>query len=796
MKIKMKIRDLKIAWRILLKQPAQSLIVFLGLSVSFCVCFLLLGYAKYSFEYDTHVPDAKRIFLVKHRLNVIAYPAWIDFNVWPLKETLGNSGISHKLTFVDIDTLSVSTDSRLTNKMLVAVADHNFPHMFAVKVLQGDLATTLAKPDSVALTEKAAKSLFGLKPALGNRVDIEGKPYYVGALIQDLPNNATLTFAVLKGGAEEDYSRAYVQLPANVDVQMVQDRIQDIADKSPFSKGLLKHVTTPVGNAAQKRAIEIRLTSLADAYFDRDLKSRKNLVRGDERTVFALVGAAFLIVFLAATSFINLSVARTLRRQKEVGIYKILGASRLRIVTQFATESLCLSLAATSLGLFLAWLILPQFSDLMNRQLDDLFSFSNIAFSLMFSVLIGFVMSIYPTWLALCVNPQQALLGRGNGETSGGAQLRRGLTILQFACAMGFGAVSLAIAWQTYYSTTRNLGFEPDNLLVLTLAQTIEDSEGSTFRDAILRLPQIKDVAVSYWPVGKDVTGVDFVPLRASNGSYVMPNLDGVSLNFFTVHGVKPLAGRVFDPALDTPNYADKIVLNHAAVTALGFTSPQSAIGQFVVDSKHEPRSVQIIGVVPNMRYRSAHDPEVPRIFIPAFWPHTFTILTDGNMPEATWQITKLWQQHFPNQVVDIKTSTSLVAQNYEEDLRMSKLLIIASLLSLAIAAFGIYVLSAYSVQRRVQEIAIRKIYGAKTKSIAILLGKEFGFIMLGSALIGLPLGALAISHYLASFVERAPIGGWTLLSALCVALLIALASSLRHALLAMRVSPMVALRD
>ena len=104
----MKIRDLKIAWRILLKQPAQTFIVFLGLSVSFCVCFLLLGYAKYSFEYDAHVPDAKRIFLVKYRLNVLANPTWVDFSVWPLEEKLGQSGLPHSLASVNLVSRSVS----------------------------------------------------------------------------------------------------------------------------------------------------------------------------------------------------------------------------------------------------------------------------------------------------------------------------------------------------------------------------------------------------------------------------------------------------------------------------------------------------------------------------------------------------------------------------------------------------------------------------------------------------------------------------------------------------------------
>ncbi|MBC3875693.1 ABC transporter permease [Undibacterium flavidum] len=791
----MKIRDLKIAWRILLKQPAHSLIVFLGLSVSFCVCFLLLGYAKYSFEYDTHVPDAKRIFLVKHKLNVIGNPAWVDFSVVPLKESLGQSGIPHQLTFIDLKSRNVTTGADIKHEVLIASVDANFPDMFAVKALQGDLKLTLTKPDAMAISVKTAATLFGTKNAIGSRLQMDGKTYYVGAVIQDVPSNSTVGFDALKG-SDAGLGRAYVQVPSNIDIRIVEKYIQERADKSPFFENVVKRIfPTYAQSLGNKRAVEIRLTSLADAYFDQDLGVLKYVVRGDRRIVLAFSAVSLLIVFLATTSFINLSVARTLRRQREIGVYKMLGVSRARVIAQFVTESLTLSLVATSLGLFLAWLILPLFSELMNRQLGDLFCLSNLGLSLVFSLLVGLLMSIYPTWLALGVNAQQALAGRGNSESVGGARLRRSLTILQFATAMAFGAVSLAIAWQTDYSTKTNLGFEPDNLLVLKLRKSIREPESSSFRDALLRLPQVRDVAVSLRPVGRDDVG-SFGAFRGPKGNYVLPTYEGVSPNFFSVHGVRVLAGRGFDPKLDTPEKSKKIIFNLAAIKAFEFASSQAAIGQFVVDMNDDPEPLQIVGVVSDLRYRSAHDSEVPRSFIPSLWPYTLAIQTDGHLPEAMVNIANLWRQHFPNETFDIKTSTSLIAQNYEEDLRMSKLLIIAAILSLAIAAFGIYVLSAYSVQRRVQEIAIRKIYGAKTKSIALLLGKEFGFIMLGSALIGLPLGALAISHYLASFVEQAPIGGWTLLFALSVALLIALASSLRHALLAMRISPVVALRD
>lgn len=804
----MKIRDLKIAWRILLKQPAHSLIVFLSLSLSFSVCFLLLGYAKFSFEYNAHIVDADRIFLVKHRINVFSRPVWVDFGQMRLNETIGSSGIPHTIISLSSNTLTAETSMKVLQSLNVVSVSSSFPDSFAVKTLQGDLIATLAKPDGIAVTARTAEKLFKTQKVLGNTLKIAEKSVTIGAVIQDPPKNTTVSFDALVGTKEEE-SNGYIKLPVNVDVGMVEQFLQTAADKAPLAKMLREGWKASGEQAtAQKSPIEIRLTSLKDAYFDRDLGNFEGISRGNKGIVIALLGVAVVILLLAAIGFINLMVARTIRRQKEIGVYKMLGATRLRIVRQFITESLLLTFAANGLGLFIAWLMLPIFSDLMNRPLDSLFALSNLTLSLLFSVLIGLLLSAYPAWIAIKVNTNQALIGKGNNESVGGMRLRRALTVMQFSSAIAFGAVAMAIAWQTYYVNKASLGFSPDNLLVLSLARVQfegnsdeqkaavaqMDAKNRAFQDSVMRLPGVHDVASTNQALGRDFVGFN-TPLLTQDDRRIVPTVHFVSPNFFNVYQVRAIAGRVYDPKLDLDDKVDRIVLNVAAVKALGFSAPQDAIGKIVM-SRSRDNAWKIIGVVPNLRFQNAYEQEAPRIFRLQMRSRTLVIRVDADLVDTQAKIAALWQQFFPNHEINLITNTSLVAENYAEDIRLTKLLIVAAIIVMLNAIFGIYVLSAYSVQRRFQEIAIRKIYGAKTKAIALLLGKEFAFIMLGSALIGVPLGAYAISYYLASFVETAPIGGWTLLFSVGVAFLIAVISSLRHALLAMRISAMSALRD
>lgn len=791
----MKWRDLKIGWRLLIKEPAHSLMIILGLSLSFSACFLLLGYAKYSFDYDSHIPNAERLFLVKHRVHAFARPVWVSIPFMKFKESMGNSGIPNQVVSVSKASMSVLTATNKSFAINTAAVSNNFPDNFAVKTVQGNLAKTLAKPDEIALTVKTASKLFGTQKALGNTLQIDGKSFAVSALIQDPPSNTTVGFDALIGNQNEGTS-TYIYLPSNVDVGMVEQYLQSAADNSGFAKFIEEKWLLGVKpNLGKKSTIEIRLNSLKGAYFDRDLGNFDELARGDRSIITALVVVAVFILLLASTSFINLTVARTIRRQREIGVYKMLGANRFRIASQFIAESLLLSFIASGFGLLLSWFILPLFADLMNRQLDSLFSVSNLALSLLFSLLIGLLLSSYPTWIAFNVNANQALVGRGNHESTGGMRLRRNFTIFQFSSAIAFSAIALAIAWQTFYATTSSLGFSSDNLLVLNTAVSSSESQRSAFKEELQRLPGVLDVATSNQAMGRDFIGGN-AHLKLGNGSSVAPIVHFISHNFFDLHEVKMIAGRSFDPKIETFEKSNSIILNANAIAALGFTTPESALGQFITRSASASAPMQIIGVVSNLRFQNTHETESPRSYELRKNMKVLSIKLESDSLAMQEKIATLWQQFFPNEIMDMRTSTNIIAQNYAEDLRLAKLLVAAAMLALLNAALGIYVLSAYSIQRRAQEIAIRKIYGAKGKAIAGLLGKEILHVIVISAAFGLPIGAYVVWSYLSGFVEHAPIGGWTLLLSLVLTLLVAFVASLKHTLTAMQTSPVIVLRN
>jgi putative ABC transport system permease protein len=360
---------------------------------------------------------------------------------------------------------------------------------------------------------------------------------------------------------------------------------------------------------------------------------------------------------------------------------------------------------------------------------------------------------------------------------------------------MGLVATTLAVAWQTRYANDLDPGFDTAPLLTFQAANNMRDPRVRALRDEVKRLPGVAGVAVSHLPFR---TGDNIVSLRRAGGSATDLNLYAVDPEFFRVVGLKALAGRLYDPALDQPNEPERVVVDASAARGLGFEDPQRAIGQLLNDTSGG-KPMQIVGVAPDVRHRSARDAQKPSVFYLRDQVGGFTVRCDGSVDIDTVRhaIEAILPRYFPNESFEVLRMHSIISMMfYDDDLRLSKLLAAASVIATAIAAFGIYVLAAYSVQRREKEIVLRKLYGARRGAIGSLVVREFALLIGAGALLGLPVAWLAIAHYLGSFSERAPIGAWTLLAALLVAGAVALGSTLRHTLAAVRIRPALALRE
>lgn len=807
----MNLRDFRIGWRLLVQEPFYSLVVVLGLAIGFATCFLLLGFVRYSLGYDAEVPDAGRIFLVKHKINTREKPTWNESTPLPFLAVAQRSGMVEAATAMVPLQLSLKVGGQVQS-VEVAAVHPAFQDVFSVRASRGDLQAVLSRPDQVALSVSAAARLFGSGDALGGSVDIAGKPYRVGAILADRPSNSTVNYAALVGIDSRAWNdderkelfqawgningaKIYLKLKPGAAPESLEQLLQDASDNSPFRRQLAVEEQQKLG---QRKLMELRLGALPDMYFDSDTANTPfSGPHGNLRGLIGLACVGLLILLLAATNYVNLATVRTLRRQREIAVRKVLGAAIGRLLGQFLAESLLVALIATALGLLLAGAVAPLFAELVDRKLDHMFTPAALLACLGLGALVGLAAGAYPAWVALRVRPQQTLSGRSSSETSAGLWLRRWLTVLQFGTAMALTAVTLAIAWQTQFASQANPGFDPASLLVVEMPADLQSEAGRGLRAALAHLPDVVGVAATTDPVGRNTVG-GYIRISLSNGRWARVLVRTTSANFFDIYRLRPLAGRLFTPARDQDDDGFKsLVINAGTAKALGFATPQDAIGQIVTTGSGENAiSGPIVGVAPDVRYESLRDTPQSMLYFTGLETPTLTVRTSGDLNALETAVSGLQRQYFPNDVVTVRRQSGYFALNYADDVRMAKLLGMASAIAIAIAGFGIYVLSAYSVQRLAKQIVLRKLFGADRGAIARLVGREFLYMVAAGAVIGLPLAAFSIEAYLAPFVERAPIGVWTLMAAVLVIVAVTLASTLRYTMVAMGMSPARILRD
>ena len=799
------LRDFRIGWRLLAKEPTYSAVVVLGLAVGIAVCFLLLGFVRHSFSYDRQVPERERVYQLEHRWNAaLLGNGWAALSSLPVRDAALASG-QPLLASAYLDR---GLDARVGEQAValgVTLVDPDFEKIFAPRVLAGDLHAALSRPDTLALTRASAIKLFGRVDALGKTLQGDKQTYVVAAVVEDQPAASTMPFEALAGTVStimpDDVrkntleawgfspGKVYIKLLPGADPALVVAAIQrGLRQSSLIQRDQAEQVAALKG----RDLIEYRLGPLAEAYLAPDVNDMM-APHGNRQAVLGLAMVALLILLLAGTNYVNLATVRTLARQREIAMRKVLGAPARAVARQFLAESVLVCLIATTLGLLLAWLLLPLFMDLVQRKLEGMFSPAALALTLVLGVLLGLGAGAYPTWSALRVRAGATLAGRGSGESAHGLWLRRALTTLQFAVAIGLTGTTLAVAWQTRYASSLDPGFDPAPLLIFPAANDMRDPRTVAFREAVARLPGVAGVSVSHAPVSM---GNNIVTLRRAGGSATDINLYAVSPEFFQVYGVKAAAGRLFDPRLDKIGDHDRIVVNAAAARQLGFPTSQEAVGK-MLSATQGGTPMQIVGVAPDIRQRSAREGQQPSVFYLRERVGLFTVRASGDLDTVKRAVEELWPHYFPNETLGVsRLGTVMNDMFYADDLRLARLLAVSSVIATAIAAFGIYVLAAYSVQRREREIVLRKLYGAGRAAIGKLVMREFALLVGSGALLGLPFAWLAIQRYLGAFAERAPVGAWTLAGAVLVAGAVALLSTLRHTLAAVRIRPALALRE
>ena len=816
----MRLADFRVAWRVMVQEPGYSLVAVLGLAVGLAAFLLLSGFARYSWSYDAQVPEVEHVYMLQSRFNLQGGQQWQDKAPVALREAAqAIPGVTASTGYLAWHPLNVQIDGQ-AYKLKSLTALPRFTEMVGVQAIRGDLNEALTRPDAFAITESAARRLFGSTDVVGrsftlNSVETQGVAR-IAAILRDPPANTTIPYESLNGVDLSLIPQMFrdealhgqmgwpgfllLRLHPDASVSAITEALQKFADQAAQRMNLPPE---SVEALAGVKVFDIRLVPLREAYFERDVVTDAQsppVDRGDREVIAGLLAIGGLILLLAAINYVNLATLRVVRRQREIGVRKVLGFGNRRLAVQFLAESMLVAIAAAVVGLVLAVLALPWFSTLANRDLAGMLSVGNVLAALGVGIVVGLAVSIYPAWMAFRVRPARVLAGRPDTESPSARRTRQVFSVVQIAAALGLASFALAVAWQTRFSINDSPGFDPAPLLVFEMNEGRKLEEDDTTRGFIAELRHHS--AVAGITMSTDAVGRTRNPwhkeFRREGGRPVMVEVKEVTPPYFVEYGIRPVAGRLFDPELDHYDGAFPVVLNEIAARDLGFASAQQAVGATLrgrMALMSEMDSVQIVGIAPEIRFRSLREPPVAIVYQMWSGGMTATVRARGSVADAEAAVRSVWPKYFPQTELQMSAAKDLYAANYADDAALARLLGLATLVAMFIAAIGAYVLASDAVQRRTREIALRKLFGARRRDVSRLIAREIGVVMSWAALLALPLASLAIARYLAPFSVRTPMAYWALGVALVAVLGVVGVAAARETRSALTMKPSRALR-
>ncbi|WP_297694232.1 FtsX-like permease family protein [Phenylobacterium sp.] len=799
-------------------------VMIAGMAVAFASAILIGLYLRHELTYDRFIPGHERVFLVSQTITAPGKPPF------KLDDTSAVVGAELKLRFPEIQYLAryASAGFPSVRRGDVSISERSFvwvdPDFFKVlplPALAGDPATALDRPDSVVLTRSAARRYFGQDAPLGGQLLVDGHPKRVTAVIEDLPSNSSLVgefFAsslapesllkqLEKAGYSSNGNQTFVRLKpgasaASVDAgfrTFVRDRLQPLYAKiNPDDRG-----TTFVYRLKPLDRIHLEPADGGDPKPGADVKVLIGI---------GIIGA--LIVVVAAINFVTLMTARAARRAMEVGVRKALGAGRRDLVLQFMGEAMMYVGVALVLAIALAELLLPPVNAALQRKMafDYLSNPALLAAMLGVALVTGLLAGVYPAFVLSAFRPAAVLKGGPISAGGRGGRVREILVVAQFAVLVILVLSTATIFRQTVFALKDATHTNKNNILMLYASPCTD-----TLRDAIRQVPGVKAAACS----SPNSVGLNHAnDMVRANGHPVMVNYSPVDFGFLELYGVHPVSGRLFqveragDDGGRTGGVAPPVVINEAAVRALGYRSPQGAVGKFLtwhfnptlsinnLDNVGAPyQSSAIIGVIPDITFESVRERVPPTFYYVSPKNDVLTsaalnVKLDPLRQAATVRrIDQLWPKITHGQPVQQYFADLFVLRLYIDNIIQGGFIAVCALIAISIACLGLFALSAFTAERRTKEIGVRKAMGASAADILKLLMWQFTKPVIWANLIAWPVGFLVMRWWLSSFVYRVDQAPWTFAAAGAAGFLIAWATVFAHALNVARAKPVGALR-
>lgn len=786
----------KIAWRNSLKNKTFTLISIVSLVIGITLFFLIGIWTKGELSYDKNFKSPDKICRVQST-TITKDGAVSRFQTvgWPIGKILSTQypEIESVCYLRNWSPIIYFKENHFYENALFA--DQNFFSVFGYQLKEGNPSSALSEPFSLVISKELEQKYFGNEPAIGKTIMISDTiPYKITGVFKDLSAPSHLKFDMIgsfssfcslnSGACEEEFASGwfdlnvynYIRLKPTASVATVESKI--------------KNLVLDQGKEAVKKygfKSTLSLMPFSDIYLHSGMPTGAGST-GNYKTVRLFVIIGIFILLIACLNFINLTTARSAERVKEIGVKKVLGSDRKRLIIQFLFETAVLCSIAAIISLLLTTLLLPVFNQFTGKTftLGDLFSTGNM-FLLMGIILVLVPLAgFYPSFLLSSFKPIRVL--KGGTPDSGSGLLRKALVVSQFVVSTGFIIASIIMWKQMKFMQTQDLGFDKNKLIIADMHNVpwkLTNDNAELFKQRLLSQPGIKSVTACGASPGRTGWGSQFAyPEGKPADQGLIVEYIPVDRDFIKTIGLHVIKGRDFLPN-SRQDEEESFVINEAAVKLFGWQNADNALGKKLSTSGKDGR---IIGVIKDYHQHGLQSAINPIVLSLVNAVQVFALRYDNiSAHQAIAGLQAAWKETYAGYPVSYHFFDEDFQKQYVKEEKGNSFFGMAALLSIVIACLGLLGLAIYAAKKRVKEIGVRKVLGASTFGVVKLITKDLLKLVCIAIVLAIPTTWWIMNKWLQNFAYKASIGVsvfiWTGLLILIIALLTVSIQSVKAAL-------------
>lgn len=798
---------IKVAIRNLFRSRLYSAINIFGLAIGMSACLVIFLWVQDELSYDTFHENAENIYRVERKVDFrdihgqapITSGAYGPALVQDYPEV-------EKFVRLDKDDISIKDQRNIFRRQEILFADNSLLKIFDFRLESGDPEAALTQPRSIILTREMALRYLGTEEALGQTLTVDWNgsvlDFQVTGILEHVPHNSHVHFDVVASLATYPKERmaewfnnflyTYVLVKNGTALGLMEEKMSGFMEKYMGAE-----FTAFVGPDVDiNEVFQLKLKPLLDIHLHPSAQFEIDTM-GSMTSVLIFTAIAFMILLIACLNFMNLSTARANKRAKEVGLRKTVGAGKKQLWGQFLGESILMSFVALLFAIGFITLFLSSFNTLTQKSLSVslLFSFDNVWMLLGITLITGVLAGLYPAFVLTAFQPVKVLKGSALSGT-GKSIFRKGMAVLQFAISIVLIVGTLVIFKQMEYVRNKPLGFDKENMLLITSESETVYEGLDVFRNTLKEDPRILSVGSSSDVPGSRVFS-DTVFKRNDSDDIFSLRFLRTDYDFLDTYGFHLIQGRNFSKEFGADSEG-AVVLNRAAVLELGYT-PEEVVDKKILmaTSATETLPLNVVGVVDDFHFKSLHLVIEPlALWLAPDSARTISVrIASGDIGKTLGYVQQKWMEIFPQEEFSYTFLDDRIELLYQSEGKTRSLFLTFSVLSIFVACLGLLGLAAFTAQERTKEIGVRKVLGASVGNILLLLSKEFVKWVLVANIIAWPIAYYAMNRWMQNFAYRSAIGVWPFVLSAVLALFVALFTVGFQALKAALADPVRSLR-